>query len=590
MQHSALLSPHQHLTLRLLFGALTLRGLLLLAGFCWLPLEDLVELVHDDAYYYLAIARHAASGEGFTFGGITLTNGFQWLWQILMTVAAWTVHQDRLLLLAIAALSGYLCFAVLFAWTQTSPPDTRRWRASVATGLLIAAFALRDVFWQGMETTLFVLLFPGVMAWIERKPLTLTQTTLLFVMLPLARLDALALLVAGYLLLWRDGELFPIRRQIWAPACVAVVTLATYAGFNMLIYGVPVPISGLNKAADAPHFANFGIVLDYLNPATGLALFAWLIAEWVARRSDTPRDFLRSIAVMALATIIQYFYYACFSGWPLWPWYLYLEAGLIAAICARVFTLLPWLLLDKRHRQILFWLCLTAICMIGVARSNSNRPLLIDALNTLCKNSTVCLPTPSSQRSFISSNLALAQHPALAHHVIAMGDRAGSLGFWMPDTSKLLQLEGLVEDKHYFDARLSGRGESWLVSHGTTRLVVDREIYPVLQTPDGPVTVIIEPVQGRVSLTGSYPICFGPEALLLTARSPWPSEPRVYDFHARRKCTSEAWQLTQRLLTSEQGLRHFSLPSEYPAAGLKARLEAFDRQRLTHTTHDGARP
>jgi len=41
-------------------------------------------VVVDDAFYYFGVARNLATGRGFTFDGLNLTNGFQPLWQFLL--------------------------------------------------------------------------------------------------------------------------------------------------------------------------------------------------------------------------------------------------------------------------------------------------------------------------------------------------------------------------------------------------------------------------------------------------------------------------------------------------------------------------
>src|SRR5262249_47569055 len=75
----------------------------------------------DDAFYYLEIARNAASGRGFTMDGISLTNGFQPLWMWLLCGVAWLTSGDtgvlyataRLLVIALFCLGGGLLFAIL---------------------------------------------------------------------------------------------------------------------------------------------------------------------------------------------------------------------------------------------------------------------------------------------------------------------------------------------------------------------------------------------------------------------------------------------------------------------------------------------
>lgn len=583
----------QRLTLALLVSAFGLRTLMIITGLALLPLADTVELLHDDAYYYLGIARHMAGGEGTTFGGVSATNGFQWLWQMLLAAAAHVFPDNRTALLQLTVLSGYICFGMLLAWLWCSRRSLGlRWRAALLSGLLTSAYLMRDVFWQGMETTLFLLLFPGLIAWIEQRKQS-RLILLVFALLPLVRLDALAILLAGYLVLTRAGVVF--NRQTpwltrWGPLLASSTVLLIYMLANQLIYGVPVPISGMNKALDAPRFANLGIIWFYCTSALGFSGALWMLAEWMLRHQpDIPRDFRRAICVMALATLIQYAYYACLSGWPLWLWYLYIEAGLVAALAARIYILLPylWQRHPSKHQLIIMRVLIvgivSAVALAGLLRTNATRPLLVEGLEQICIATDICPPKPALKHSFISANLNLLEktHHLLDGHILAMGDRAGSLGYWMSPGTKLIQLEGLVEDKTYLEARLNGNAERYLAAQGVDRLIVDREVYPTIVTTQGRLTIIAEPIQGRVSNKGIYPLCFSDAALLASLPSPWSSQPRIYDFHARTPCPQAAWELVQRAAHSAYGMRRLSLPSEYAPDSPVTRLELLDRQRAS---------
>src|SRR3954471_4321452 len=43
-------------------------------------------LTFDDAWYYLTIGRNLAAGQGSTFDGVNLTNGYHPLWQLVAAV------------------------------------------------------------------------------------------------------------------------------------------------------------------------------------------------------------------------------------------------------------------------------------------------------------------------------------------------------------------------------------------------------------------------------------------------------------------------------------------------------------------------
>lgn len=586
------LSLSQRLTLMALIAALCLRIFQVVCSHLWLPLNDTLELVHDDAFYYLQIAWNLASGAGSTFGGINATNGYQWLWQMVTAAAAWLLSPSRLQFFQLLTFSGYLCMGWLcLRLALRGDARDRLFHAALVAGLLAAAYAFREVFWHGMETTLLLLLLPTFVAWLEGRLRHSTSILITAALLPLVRLDALALVASAYLVMLLRGEL-TLSRQQWlprfGPGFAATLTVVIYAGANQLLYGIPVPVSGLAKAMDAPRFANLGIIWYYLNAATGIALGLLLLAELAVRgKPDSPDTFRRSIVVLALATLIQYAYYACLSGWPLWPWYLYLQAAWVAVIYARLFLLLPWLAVRRPYRlpwrPALVTLVVVAIAGVGAIRTNVVRPLLALALNTACDHIQVCITPPASRQSYPAANLALlrAADSELRGHTLAMGDRAGSLGYWMPANTRLLQLEGLVEDTAFLKARLDGSAEAYMAAHGVDRFIVDREHYLSIGQGDDRLTVIPEPVQGRVSNRGAFPLCFPDGALLRQAVSGEFSHQRLYDFGKRRPCPLEAWQAMWSFERGPRGLRQLAVTSEYDAgASLFARLEVWDRSRL----------
>ena len=51
------------------------------------PVDDILRVVPDDAFYYLQIARHLASDGLSTADGIANTNGYHPLWMLFMTAS-----------------------------------------------------------------------------------------------------------------------------------------------------------------------------------------------------------------------------------------------------------------------------------------------------------------------------------------------------------------------------------------------------------------------------------------------------------------------------------------------------------------------
>jgi hypothetical protein len=58
-----------------------------------------------------------------------------------------------------------------------------------------------------------------------------------------------------------------------------------------------------------------------------------------------------------------------------------------------------------------------------------------------------------------------------------MGDRAGSLGYFLDERFEFIQTEGLVADAAYLSALRDGRAQQFLTAVGTDYFVIDRGKY-----------------------------------------------------------------------------------------------------------------
>ena len=66
------------------------------------------QLMVDDSFYYLEIARNIAHGNGATFDGIHETNGFQPLFQLLIVPVFWLVTDLKLAIYFLKLLEALL--------------------------------------------------------------------------------------------------------------------------------------------------------------------------------------------------------------------------------------------------------------------------------------------------------------------------------------------------------------------------------------------------------------------------------------------------------------------------------------------------
>jgi len=300
----------------------------------------------DDAYYYLAIARNAARGHGFTADGLSPTNGFQPLWMWLLVPVAWLTSGDTAWLLAAAQLlvvglfaaAAGLLFALLRERFGLGP-------ALAGTALLLLPPFL-NVLVSGMESGLAVLLLVllvrellarGVLE-ARRATRDDLRTGILLGLLLLARLDAVFVAVAltGYLAgaEWARAGLPAALRKGLGVFWPTVALVAPYLAWNWLAFGHLVPISGaLKTSLAAPGWLPENLPRPYL------ALLALcLCAPLALRRRPGDTRALALVCALDLGLSLQTLHAVVWMRWAVFAWHFALFipiAALAAAVLAR---------------------------------------------------------------------------------------------------------------------------------------------------------------------------------------------------------------------------------------------------------------
>jgi len=562
----------------------------------FLDVRSSVDLVFDDAYYYLTIAYNIVNLGASTFDGITETNGYQPLWAWLLTAFEWMFRFDKLdLFRFLLILNCLLLLLPLFALLATRKND---FRLAWIAGLTASAGFYPYVWLLGLETVLFAPLLTLAVLWINQRGVLASRTRVswLFCLVILVRLDAVSLLLSYCLLLFiLMKKHFPVKNAL--KECVlflmpSVFTLGLYFVLNTLMFDIPVPISGKAKMLGAPAFSNWGIAvyyLEHLNPVI-LAGLVLLLLEAVWGRFKEGAFLYGGIGVLAFATLIQYIYYSMFSGWIPWPWYFYsmamIQIFMVARSCSILFSLdkaaLKWFQAPGKYAflaMLLFLLTAPHYVMSGVLAHYAN--VFVTSANTYNKRNWDTL------NSLFNTDKQL---------VLAMGDRAGGLGYWAPPNIKVFQLEGLVANTDYLTAREHDYAMVWLNEKiKPDYLVVDRESVPSIGSAGNRTFIIIEPVQGRVVFDHVLTYCFPEQAVVdrhvRYEENPYYLEPNVqryvFDMKQAVACEGELSNEVNRLLLSEKSPRSVALGSEYKASRLNSYLETLDRQRALRLRGSG---
>ncbi len=260
--------------------------LLLVSFFCFkgfnvaaIPTAEAVSwnVVIDDGYYYLQVARNMARGHGATFDRVNTTSGFQPLWAAVLVPIFWfTDDPGRGLsaMLCLATLLGALSMVLLYLGLARL--------AGLGAALLMAGMiAFNPYFLQilqgGLETPALLACLAGVVAfWAYRGDRVLAgcrrsclKLGALLGLTVLARTDvAMVLAPLGLALtLWSPGGLRArVTRAAWI-ALPALCLLMPYVTWNFATQGSFVPVSGLVKKWVAATYT--------ANPADWIATEQW---------------------------------------------------------------------------------------------------------------------------------------------------------------------------------------------------------------------------------------------------------------------------------------------------------------------------
>jgi hypothetical protein len=324
-----------------------------------------------------------------------------------------------------------------------------------------------------------------------------------------------------------------------------------------------VPVSGIAKMIGGAKFSNWGIARDFFAHWKSLLFLLVILAPLeltlrFAGRAD--RVFYRSAAMVTLAAFIQCFYYGAFSTWNIWPWYSYLVALDMALIAARI-VYVGALLCNLPRLRVAGGVAVGLLGLWMLYRSS----VLVE--------STLAPQSSESRVTFNQVSLTMLDDfvTATPHPVIAMGDRAGGLAYWGRSKLTLVQTEGLTLGMDYIHARIADQGGEYLQQHYPIDYwVIDRQVIAtVTGTDGGPLYVVPDPIQGRITTAPVPTFCFPASAVRYQRQYATPygvNRRMAFAFADRKPCPPAALDLVRAAATGI-GLRRFSLPGEYSPSG-----------------------
>ena len=511
-----------------------------------------VNLIYDDAYYYLGIARNLVENQTSRFAAPFNTNGYQPLWLVLLSISASIFGTGANAM----ALEIFCCSVfLLLSFFYISKKTFRYGWPAVYTALAFPSVTL-----QGLETallpTLIVLYFSkkgdyarGVIG------------SLLF----LTRLDAISILVA------RDAyKVVSNTDNTYKHWLIILPVSFTYFGINFAIYGSALPVSGLAKSVGNSigenvlpivffAYSSIGIVLAFLGIVLHKKL-AFNVAGFLYKEQIISG--LVSIGICAI-------YYGLFSGWSIWGWY-YWPIMMSYFFLAQEFCALAspkQCFIDRgiSHKKTKphpsqLWISIFVGCILFVPKTPVFLSTFLGYFTPLLESQGILSMRSSSGRENIKlankfSALGISQDSFLA-----MGDRAGSFGYFLGSDYKFFHTEGLVANKLYLDALRSGLGAEYFESLGITHLIVDRESYFEDENTIG----VAEPIQGLSAHIGPYLICFTKGSQIDEVVSPNNNSRRlVFLMSSKISCPNRMNDEFIELRKRYCGLRAHSHPTEH---------------------------
>ncbi len=476
----------------------------------------------DDFFYYLEAAKHILAGQGSTFDGVHLTNGYHPLW-MLVCITLLKQFSGKAVFVAFLALTmGLLVatYASLIACLRTFCPPLA---AQAIAAYVTIAFA---VIAGGMEITLALpLLFLLCQYRLTRfhwRPAQACVYGLLASAAVLARLDcALFVLLLGCFDLALSSDTpWSTRLRAVGPFVLGLLPVFAYLAWNLRTFGSALPISSHAKdlrvrgGLTATPLHSF---LHQYQPQKSLLVWLFLAAlpyvvgllVWRGL-GPIPRAYRGLTLALLLFAPLQLAVLSVSSDWPIWSWYLYPVLLFVFGAAIVIFS--------NTARS--FWLAQAPCYLLAI----------LAAVSIVRYDFLRRADLSSWHFQFVLSGLDLAAFAKTHPGIYAMGDRAGAVGYLLP--MPLVQTEGLMMDKAYLE---NIRDQRELIA--TLRAYHVRYYVATNPVPQGSCVLTREPAQGgpdTPAMRGR--LCSVPVHRFATADNSW----RSYVFDLNREPGSQA--------------------------------------------------
>jgi hypothetical protein len=278
----------------------------------------------DDGYFYPQIARYIVHGQGSTFNGIMLTNGYHPLWMLVCVAAAFFTSASIPLLQLLGAIQDILLVACIGGIILVARKANLR--GGVLATMPLVFFGMTLGIWRLLETSLALALQCAVLLLVVPalsgfySCVGRWRTSLLGVLLGLtmlARLDLLffVFVILLYQLFEKRPGLSASSRfgQVFAQGTIAGLLVVPYLYWNWMHFHHLDTISGAIKST-FPHPQHWTIH-PFLYP-----VFAAVLLNGSLLLRPMRSNFHRLCLITAAAAALHLLYTISFG--QVAPWYL----------------------------------------------------------------------------------------------------------------------------------------------------------------------------------------------------------------------------------------------------------------------------
>ena len=225
---------------------------LVLIAITFAPISALLNLFHDDSFFYMVIARNHAAGFGYSFDGMNKTNGFHllWLWVLSFLGSTITLTGDQGIRAVVALQTVLSLSAALLYVRLLNQFKVRSWIQILFFLAYLFLCTLADIGQESAPYGFLVALLVSMILGAHKSQDAPIQWLRMLILMLLAMLTVLVRLDCVFLLGGIALALFLARRKVAALTLLggmAIGLTATFS-FNYLMFGHGYSISSWLKS------------------------------------------------------------------------------------------------------------------------------------------------------------------------------------------------------------------------------------------------------------------------------------------------------------------------------------------------------